>query len=100
MERLFGILCSLYRGTPQHGEWVVECLKGSWPKLVGDKLAVVCRPIALADTILKIEILDDAWEDALRSLKSELQDKLKAMTAGEVKTVILNKNSHGSHGIH
>jgi hypothetical protein len=90
MERLFGILLSLYRGTSQHGEWVIECLKGSWPRLVGDKLAEVCRPVALVGSELKIEILDDAWEGAVRSVRLELQDKLRVVTAGEVKTLTLS----------
>ena len=87
MERLFGILLSLHRGTSQHGEWVIECLKGAWPKLLGDKLSSVCRPVALVDSELKIEILDHAWERAVKSVKPELQEKLQAITAGEVKSL-------------
>ena len=85
MDRAFDILFSLQRGTPRHGQWVVECLKGSWPVLVGDKLAGVCRPADLTDTVLTVEVTDRAWRDTVRGLQSELQDKLFSVTGGEVK---------------
>ena len=87
MDRVFGILISLQRGTSRHGQWVVECLKGSWSKLVGEKLASVCRPVNLADSVLKIEILDTDWDGTVRDMLPELQDKLRAETCGEVKKI-------------
>ena len=93
MERLFRILLSLQRGTSQHPQWVVSCLQGAWSNLVGTRLAEVCRPIALAGSELKIEILDDGWVQAVRSVRPELQDKLRAVTAGEVKTLALSTGS-------
>jgi hypothetical protein len=90
MDRAFGILFSLHRGTPLHGQWVVECLKGSWPKLVGEKLAAVCRPVHLGNSTLKVEILDRAWEDTVRGLRREIQQKLADATGGEVKAIRLS----------
>jgi hypothetical protein len=91
MERLFNILLSLQRGSGRHEEWVIGCLEGAWPKLVGDKLASVCRPVALENAELKIEILDKGWEGAVRSVKPELQDKLRSATSGAVKTLTFRK---------
>jgi predicted nucleic acid-binding Zn ribbon protein len=85
VDRAFGILLSLQRGTAHHGRWVVECLAGSWDRLVGKKLATVCRPAQLKNTELKIEVLDDSWMDVVRGMKLELQEKLSSATSGEVK---------------
>jgi predicted nucleic acid-binding Zn ribbon protein len=87
MDRAFGILFSLQRGTSHHGKWVVECLNGSWAKIVGEKLAAVCRPVYLRDSVLKVEVIDDAWMDAVRSMRLELQHKLYNDTCGEVKEI-------------
>ena len=93
MDRAFGILFSLQRGTPRHGEWVDACLKGSWAGIVGGKLAAVCRPIYLGNSILKIEVVDDAWIDAVRSMRIELQRKLSNATCGEVRELKIVKSS-------
>jgi hypothetical protein len=84
VERLFGTMLSLYRGTPNHGEWIVACLAGAWPKLVGDRLAEVCRPVAYKNSELKIEISDRSWESAVKSIQPELLEKLRTATSGEV----------------
>ena len=91
MEQLFGVLLSLYRGTPKHGEWVVACLQGAWPRLIGDKLASVCHPSRYEDSELLIEIEDPDWEEAVRSVKPLLLEKLRAATAGEVKTISVQR---------
>jgi predicted nucleic acid-binding Zn ribbon protein len=84
METVAALLYGIFRGTPQHSDWIVACLQGAWPGLVGERLAVVCRPAALADGRLKIEILDADWAVALRSMDKELLAKLQAATGGEV----------------
>lgn len=93
MDRVFDILFSLQRGTPRHGQWVVECLRGAWPRLVGDRLASVCLPADLTDAVLKIEVADGAWLDTVRGVQAELQDRLYAVTLGEVKTLKIVKGS-------
>jgi hypothetical protein len=85
MDRAFDILFSLQRGTPGHSRWVIECLKGSWAGLVGEKLASVCRPADLRGTVLTVEVIDNAWLDTVRGLRAELQDRLASATSGEVK---------------
>jgi predicted nucleic acid-binding Zn ribbon protein len=87
MDRAFGILFSLQRGTSHHGKWIVECLNGCWAKIVGQKLAAVCRPVHLKDSVLKVEVIDDAWMDTVRSMRLELQHKLYDDTCGEVKEI-------------
>ncbi len=93
MKQLFSILLGVYRGTPRHSNWVVVCLGGAWAKLVGDRLAAVCRPVRMNDTELVVEILDRDWEDALKSVESNLQQKLEAATMGIVKTLSFSRQS-------
>ena len=85
-------MMSLCRGTPNKGEWVVACLEGAWPKLLGDSLAAVCRPVAFHRAELVIEICDRNWEDAIEHIKPALLEKLRAVTAGEVATLSIKKS--------
>ena len=80
-------MLSLHRKMPNHGDWMVACLGGAWPKLVGERLAEVCRPVALKNSNLEIEIGDRDWEDALRSIQPVLLKKLRTVTSGEVATL-------------
>lgn len=89
MEPLFGVLLSLRRGTPRHGEWVIACLDGAWSKLLGERLAAVCRPAKFEGSELMVEILDKNWEGAVESIKPALLDKLRAATAGEVQSIVV-----------
>ncbi len=91
LESLFGILFALHKNTPEHGKWVLACLEGAWPKLLGDTLAGVCRPAEFKDSVLFIEVVDKDWEDTLSSMKSELQGKLRTATAGEIKKVHISR---------
>ncbi len=93
MKQLFSILLGIYRGTPGHDNWVLACLEGAWAKLVGDRLAAVCRPVRLNGNELVVEILDRDWESALRGIEPALQHKLEAITAGIVKTISFNSQS-------
>jgi hypothetical protein len=97
LERLSGVLFSIYKGTPKHGEWVLSCLQGAWPKLVGEKLAAVCRPASFDRSLLVIEALDRRWEDAIRSVRPELLNKLRSATAGEITRIsVVSETKHGS----
>ncbi len=87
MKPVSGLLYSLFRGTPQHADWVIACLEGAWPKLVGDPLARVSRPAALRGSTLMIEIRDPAWEEALRSMRRDLQGRLERATDRAVTAV-------------
>jgi hypothetical protein len=87
VEQVFSILLGACRGTPRHSNWVLACLEGAWSKLVGGRLAAVCRPVGLNGTELVVEILDRDWEDALKSVQSNLQQKLESATMGFVKTL-------------
>jgi hypothetical protein len=87
LEKLFNVLVLLHRGTPKHGEWVVACLEGAWPGLLGERLAAKCRPVRFEDSELVIEMLDSDWATAINGVKPVLLEKLRAATAGEVKTI-------------
>jgi hypothetical protein len=89
LEPIFSLLFSLNRGTPNYGEWVIACLEGAWPKLVGDRLAAVCRPAAFKNSELVINVLDKDWEESVRSVEPALADKLHAATAGAIKTIAI-----------
>jgi len=95
LEQLFGVLLSLHQGTPRHGEWVVACLQGAWPKMIGDRLASVCRPAIFSGQELVVEILEPEWEEAVRDVKPALLGKLQAITAGLVKEITLKDPSAG-----
>ena len=79
MEPISSVLFKIYRGTPQHADWMVACLQGAWPALVGERLASVCRPAAFNKATLVIEVLDADWDGALRSTRKELLEKLVRM---------------------
>jgi hypothetical protein len=87
MEPISPILFSLFRGSPRHAEWVVACLQGAWPGLLGPKLAAVCRPCLYENRRLVIEVLDRAWEDPLRACEPELLAKIRTATSDEVRTL-------------
>jgi hypothetical protein len=93
LEPLFGVLFSLFKEKPNHGQWVIACLEGAWPKLLGDRLAAVCRPARFENADLVIEILDSEWDSAVKSVKGALLDKLRAATADEVKTITFSRQS-------
>ena len=87
MKPVSHVIYSLYKGQPNHGQWVVACLEGAWPKLLGARLAAACRPAFFEKSDLRIEIFDQEWEQAARSVKQALLEKLRAATASEVKSI-------------
>ncbi len=78
---------------PEHGKWVLACLEGSWPKLLGNKLADICRPAEFEDSELVVEIIDRRWEEALRGMKSHMLEKLRIATAGEIRAITFRRQS-------
>jgi hypothetical protein len=94
LEKLFGVLFSIYRGKPENNEFVVACLQGAWPKLLGDKLAAVCKPVSFKGSTLVIEVLDRQWEEAVRSVRAEILERLRSATAGEIaKLTVVNERN-------
>jgi len=93
MDRAFRILFSLQRGTPRHGQWVVECLRGSWDRIVGRRLAAVCRPETLKGAVLRVQVMDPEWMDTVKSLRGEILEKLRSETCGEVSSLVLFSNA-------
>ncbi len=87
MDSISSILLALFRGTPQHGEWIIAFLEEAWPTLLGDQLAGVCRPLRFDTSHLVISVTDPAWAGALKGLESELCRKLQRATCGEVRRI-------------
>ncbi len=87
MEPLSRILFGLFRGTPRHGEWVIACLEGAWPTLVGERIAGVCRPVAFEGSRLTIEVLDSAWLEPLKEMAAELLARIQKGTSDEVREI-------------
>jgi hypothetical protein len=84
-------MLSLFRGTPDNGDWIVACLEGAWPKLLGDRLAAVCRPVSFKGAELVIQIADRGWEDAVTNLQPELLKKLRDATDGKILSLSIAK---------
>jgi hypothetical protein len=91
MEPISSVVFKIYKGTPQHEEWMVACLQGAWPALVGETLARICTPSSFRGATLSIEVLDSDWYDALRSTQKELLQKIGSATAGEVRRLFFER---------
>ena len=87
LDSISSVLFSLYRGTPQQSEWMVACLEGAWPGLVGERVAKVCRPLALDEARLIVQITDPDWERAIKAMQAELLEKVRARTGGAVRRI-------------
>jgi hypothetical protein len=91
LEPLSNVIFSLYRGSPNHGQWVLACLEDTWPKLIGSRLALVCRPVQFENGKLSIEILDRDWDSVVKEIRADLTEKLQAASAGEVKSIVFSR---------
>ncbi|MFH1574539.1 MAG: DUF721 domain-containing protein [Acidobacteriota bacterium] len=87
MEPISSVLFSLYRNTPHHGDWVLACLEGAWPAIVGGGLAQACRPVSFAESTLTVGIDDPEWQETLLSMREEIAGKVRRATYGEVRRV-------------
>jgi len=91
LKPLSQVLYTLFEDQPTHGQWVVACLEGSWSRVLGEKLASVCRPVTFDKSNLWIEILDRDWDQILQSIQPDLLEKLRAATANEVKGISFSR---------
>jgi hypothetical protein len=89
MEPVSTVIYALFRGSPQHADWVVSCLEGAWPGLLGDKLSEMCTPAGLEGTRLTIQVLDPSWLEPLRGCSGEILERIRQATGGEVRSVRL-----------
>ena len=87
MEPVSNIIFSIFLGTAQHDGWVLSCLEGAWPRLVGERLASACRPRTFKEPHLIVEVIDPEWGPALKGLEDELLAKIEAATGGEVRSL-------------
>ena len=90
MESLGSVVFSLFRGSPRHGEWVVSCLAGAWPVLVGQQISAACEPRSLEKSILTVQVIVPEWKEALEGLKEEIAAKLRTATGGVVEGVVFS----------
>jgi hypothetical protein len=93
LERVFGVLFSVWRGSPNQGELAVACLQGAWSKIIGDRLAAVSAPVSFDGSTLVIEVKDPQWDEAVNSVRSALLEKLQCATAGEIKRIKIVRRS-------
>jgi hypothetical protein len=91
LKPLYHVLYTLYKGQPNHGQWVVACLEGSWSKILGERLAAVCGPVSFEKSDLRIEILDRDWDQVMQSVKPALLEKLRTATANEVQSISFSR---------
>jgi predicted nucleic acid-binding Zn ribbon protein len=84
MEPISNILFSLYRGTPKHDEWVLACLQGAWPGIVGSRIAKVCHPASFSNHSLRVEVTDGSWQQPLEEMREQLLAKIQGGSNGEV----------------
>jgi hypothetical protein len=91
LEPLSNVIFSLFRGSPNHGQWILSCLEDAWPKLLGDRLASACQPVRFEDGNLSIKIPDRDWDSTVKNLKGEVLEKLRTATAGEVKSLTFSR---------
>jgi predicted nucleic acid-binding Zn ribbon protein len=96
MESLSSVLFSLYRGTPQHGEWVLACLQGAWSGIVGDRIARVSRPVSWNDYRLVIQVDDADWKQNLSALEGELLARVRSASGNEVRELSIKLNNSPS----
>ncbi len=89
MKAVSDFIYTLYRGTPQHPEWVVACLTGAWHGILGDRVAGCCRPAILRGTELVVEVTDDAWLPVLSDMKEQMLQLVRTATAGSVRRLTL-----------
>jgi Dna[CI] antecedent, DciA len=87
MEPVSNIIFSVFRGTAQHEDWVLSCLEGAWPGIVGERLASACRPGTFKAAHLIVEVTDPEWSSGLKGLEDELLKKIEAATGGEVRSL-------------
>ena len=85
MKPISSILPRLFRDSPQHSLWILACLEGNWGNIVGDGIARVCRPLALDNRNLVMEILDPSWESAVKSMERDMLEKIRQFAGNEVK---------------
>ena len=84
MEPVSGIIFELFRGSERHGSWIVACLEGAWPRLLGARLAGVCVPVEWERGRLMVEVRDRGWVDTLGAMKAELLERIRLATGGRV----------------
>jgi len=89
MEPLSTVIYTLFRGTPQHAEWVISCLEGAWVGILGERLASACRPSRYSEGRLTIAAVDPQWQEALQEMRSDLAARIRESTAGEVREVAI-----------
>ncbi len=81
------MIYSLFRGSPRHAPWVVACLEGAWPGLLGERLAAMCRPAALEGATLRIRVLDKVWLEPLRDCSADLLERIRRTAGDEIRSL-------------
>ncbi|MEZ5361136.1 MAG: DUF721 domain-containing protein [Bryobacterales bacterium] len=76
MDRARDILQGLAAELPDGSEWAAEVAFASWDEAVGELLARVTRPAALAGRLLIVEVDAPEWVPELEALSESIRRRL------------------------
>jgi hypothetical protein len=97
MQPISKLVFSLFRGTERHEEWLLSCLQGAWPKIVGARMAKACVPAELHRGRLVIRVVDPAWETALAGMEQEILSRVRASSTDEIRYLSLRTHTERQH---
>ncbi|MCB1021221.1 MAG: DUF721 domain-containing protein [Acidobacteria bacterium] len=84
MDRARDILQSLAAELPDAPEWSAEVAFASWDEAVGELLARVTRPAALAGRLLIVEVDAPEWVPELEALSESIRRRLNKAAGSNV----------------
>jgi hypothetical protein len=84
VERARDILLGLAADRPDRNEWTSEIALAHWRDAVGDLLANVARPAALAGRLLIVEVDEPRWVPELEAVSGLIRRRLNHAAGRDV----------------
>ena len=84
MDRARDILLGLASERPEREEWTSEIALACWEDAVGEPLARVARPAALAGRLLIVEVDSQQWVPELEALSGVIRRRLNGEVGKDV----------------